>query len=244
MDLAEAALDDNQGVVAAVQSVAAELEATPAQVALAWLLAQGRNLWCTQSGWSRHRHQPGWVDPHFFPLSKKRPIGVRQYARGPGTAPDISFDSAAHGPAVCRGTITLRRSVHPRLMLRERCSSAPTSYRSRTRRLQGIPGRPSRQRSGSRKRALGHFRRGRSAPSRQQGPLWICAAGTIRALEPAAVTKRARPASRIPTLSSTEIPPVPWRPASGYPSGNWSPITSSPEGGRYPLRTARPSFPT
>jgi aryl-alcohol dehydrogenase-like predicted oxidoreductase len=54
MDLAEAALDDNQGVVAAVQSVAAELEATPAQVALAWLLAQGRNLWCTQSGWSRH----------------------------------------------------------------------------------------------------------------------------------------------------------------------------------------------
>jgi aryl-alcohol dehydrogenase-like predicted oxidoreductase len=53
MDLAEAALDDNQGVVAAVQSVA-ELETTPAQVALAWLLAQGRNLWCTQSGWSRH----------------------------------------------------------------------------------------------------------------------------------------------------------------------------------------------
>ena len=46
---AEAALDANQGVVAAVQSVAAELAAagqaaTPAQVALAWLLAQGRKL--------------------------------------------------------------------------------------------------------------------------------------------------------------------------------------------------------
>ncbi|MCU1562307.1 MAG: hypothetical protein JWN05_686 [Arthrobacter sp.] len=135
------------------------------------------------------------------------------------------------------------RSVHPRLMLRERCSSAPTSYRSRTRRLQGIPGRPSRQRSGSRKRALGHFRGGQSAPSRQRGPLWICAAGTIRALEPAAVTKRARPASRIPTSSSPEVPPMPWLPASGYPSGNWSPITSSPEGGRYPPRTARPSSP-
>ena len=46
---AEAALDANQGVVAAVQSVAAEFAAsgqavTPAQVALAWLLAQGRSL--------------------------------------------------------------------------------------------------------------------------------------------------------------------------------------------------------
>jgi aryl-alcohol dehydrogenase-like predicted oxidoreductase len=46
---AAAALDANQGVVAAVQSVAAELAAagqpaTPAQVALAWLLAQGRKL--------------------------------------------------------------------------------------------------------------------------------------------------------------------------------------------------------
>jgi len=46
---AEAALDANQGVVAAVQAVAAELAAsgqaaTPAQVALAWLLAQGRSL--------------------------------------------------------------------------------------------------------------------------------------------------------------------------------------------------------
>ena len=46
---AEAALDANQGVVAAVQAVAAELTvsgqaATPAQVALAWLLAQGRKL--------------------------------------------------------------------------------------------------------------------------------------------------------------------------------------------------------
>ena len=46
---AEAALDANQGVVAAVQAVAAEitvsgLAATPAQVALAWLLAQGRKL--------------------------------------------------------------------------------------------------------------------------------------------------------------------------------------------------------
>ncbi|BCW68548.1 oxidoreductase [Arthrobacter sp. NicSoilB4] len=46
---AEAALDANQGVVAAVQSVAAELAvsgqaATPAQVALAWLLTQGRSL--------------------------------------------------------------------------------------------------------------------------------------------------------------------------------------------------------
>ena len=44
---AEAALDANQGVVSAVQSVAAELAAagqaaTPAQVALAWLFAQGR----------------------------------------------------------------------------------------------------------------------------------------------------------------------------------------------------------
>ncbi|QDW31004.1 aldo/keto reductase [Arthrobacter sp. KBS0702] len=46
---ADAALDANQAVVAAVQSVAAELSspgqtATPAQVALAWLLAQGRKL--------------------------------------------------------------------------------------------------------------------------------------------------------------------------------------------------------
>ncbi|MET4095709.1 aldo/keto reductase [Arthrobacter sp. UYCu712] len=41
---AEAALDTNQGVVAALQSVAAELEATPAQVALAWLFVQGRQL--------------------------------------------------------------------------------------------------------------------------------------------------------------------------------------------------------
>jgi aryl-alcohol dehydrogenase-like predicted oxidoreductase len=31
-------------VVATVQSVAGELDATPAQVALAWLLAQGRRL--------------------------------------------------------------------------------------------------------------------------------------------------------------------------------------------------------
>jgi aryl-alcohol dehydrogenase-like predicted oxidoreductase len=46
---AEAAADANQGVVAAVQSVAAELAvaghaATPAQVALAWLFAQGKKL--------------------------------------------------------------------------------------------------------------------------------------------------------------------------------------------------------
>jgi len=41
---AEGALDANQGVVAAVQAVAAELGATPAQVALAWLLAEGRRL--------------------------------------------------------------------------------------------------------------------------------------------------------------------------------------------------------
>jgi aryl-alcohol dehydrogenase-like predicted oxidoreductase len=34
----------NQAVVATVQSVADELDATPAQVALAWLLAQGRRL--------------------------------------------------------------------------------------------------------------------------------------------------------------------------------------------------------
>jgi aryl-alcohol dehydrogenase-like predicted oxidoreductase len=34
----------NQAVVATVQSVAGELDATPAQVALAWLLAQGRRL--------------------------------------------------------------------------------------------------------------------------------------------------------------------------------------------------------
>ncbi|WP_115789644.1 aldo/keto reductase [Arthrobacter silvisoli] len=38
------ALDANQAVVAAVRSVAAELEATPAQVALAWLFEQGRRL--------------------------------------------------------------------------------------------------------------------------------------------------------------------------------------------------------
>ncbi|WP_427128965.1 aldo/keto reductase [Pseudarthrobacter sp. S9] len=46
---AEDAAEANRGVVAAVQAVAAELEvaghgATPAQVALAWLLAQGRKL--------------------------------------------------------------------------------------------------------------------------------------------------------------------------------------------------------
>jgi aryl-alcohol dehydrogenase-like predicted oxidoreductase len=46
---AEDAADANQGVVAAVQAVAAEVtaagqSATPAQVALAWLLAQGRKL--------------------------------------------------------------------------------------------------------------------------------------------------------------------------------------------------------
>ncbi|UVJ39112.1 aldo/keto reductase [Arthrobacter sp. CJ23] len=47
---ADGALDANQGVVAAVRSVAAELsgttgrDATPAQVALAWLFAQGRRL--------------------------------------------------------------------------------------------------------------------------------------------------------------------------------------------------------
>jgi aryl-alcohol dehydrogenase-like predicted oxidoreductase len=41
---AEGARDANQGVVAAVQAVAAELGATPAQVALAWLLAEGRRL--------------------------------------------------------------------------------------------------------------------------------------------------------------------------------------------------------
>jgi aryl-alcohol dehydrogenase-like predicted oxidoreductase len=46
---AEEALDANQAVVAAVREVAAELSAagqaaTPAQVALAWLFAQGRNL--------------------------------------------------------------------------------------------------------------------------------------------------------------------------------------------------------
>lgn len=38
------AADANQAVVATVQSVANELEATPAQVALAWLLAQGKRL--------------------------------------------------------------------------------------------------------------------------------------------------------------------------------------------------------
>ena len=38
------AADANQAVVATVQSVANELEATPAQVALAWLLAQGERL--------------------------------------------------------------------------------------------------------------------------------------------------------------------------------------------------------
>jgi aryl-alcohol dehydrogenase-like predicted oxidoreductase len=41
---AEDAADANRGVVAAVQAVAAELDATPAQVALAWLLAQGKRL--------------------------------------------------------------------------------------------------------------------------------------------------------------------------------------------------------
>jgi aryl-alcohol dehydrogenase-like predicted oxidoreductase len=41
---AEGALDANEAVVEAVRSVAAELEATPAQVALAWLLAHGRRL--------------------------------------------------------------------------------------------------------------------------------------------------------------------------------------------------------
>ncbi|WP_120522053.1 aldo/keto reductase [Arthrobacter celericrescens] len=41
---AEGALDANQAVVAAVRSVAAELGATPAQVALAWLFEQGRRL--------------------------------------------------------------------------------------------------------------------------------------------------------------------------------------------------------
>jgi aryl-alcohol dehydrogenase-like predicted oxidoreductase len=38
------AAEANQGMVAAVQAVAAELEATPAQVALAWLLVRGRKL--------------------------------------------------------------------------------------------------------------------------------------------------------------------------------------------------------
>ena len=38
------AADANKAVVATVQSVANELEATPAQVALAWLLAQGERL--------------------------------------------------------------------------------------------------------------------------------------------------------------------------------------------------------
>lgn len=38
---ADGVLDANQAVVAAVKSVASELDATPAQVALAWLLAQG-----------------------------------------------------------------------------------------------------------------------------------------------------------------------------------------------------------
>ncbi|MDQ0632222.1 aryl-alcohol dehydrogenase-like predicted oxidoreductase [Arthrobacter pascens] len=41
---AENAFDANQGVVAAVQAVATELAATPAQVALAWLLSQGKRL--------------------------------------------------------------------------------------------------------------------------------------------------------------------------------------------------------
>jgi len=41
---ADGALDANQAVVAAVRSVAEELGATPAQVALAWLFAQGRRL--------------------------------------------------------------------------------------------------------------------------------------------------------------------------------------------------------
>ncbi|MDI2034805.1 aldo/keto reductase [Paenarthrobacter nitroguajacolicus] len=38
------ALDANQAVVAAVREVAAQLEATPAQVALAWLFEQGRRI--------------------------------------------------------------------------------------------------------------------------------------------------------------------------------------------------------
>jgi aryl-alcohol dehydrogenase-like predicted oxidoreductase len=41
---AEEAADANQAVVAAVQLVATVLEATPAQVALAWLLAHGKRL--------------------------------------------------------------------------------------------------------------------------------------------------------------------------------------------------------
>ena len=41
---AEDAADANQAVVAAVQLVATVLEATPAQVALAWLLAHGKRL--------------------------------------------------------------------------------------------------------------------------------------------------------------------------------------------------------
>jgi aryl-alcohol dehydrogenase-like predicted oxidoreductase len=41
---ADDAFGANQKVVAAVQAVAAELSATPAQVALAWLFAQGRRL--------------------------------------------------------------------------------------------------------------------------------------------------------------------------------------------------------
>jgi aryl-alcohol dehydrogenase-like predicted oxidoreductase len=41
---AEDAADANRGVVAAVRAVADELDATPAQVALAWLLAQGKRL--------------------------------------------------------------------------------------------------------------------------------------------------------------------------------------------------------
>jgi aryl-alcohol dehydrogenase-like predicted oxidoreductase len=41
---ADGALDANQAVVAAVRSVASELDATPAQVALAWLFEQGRRL--------------------------------------------------------------------------------------------------------------------------------------------------------------------------------------------------------
>jgi aryl-alcohol dehydrogenase-like predicted oxidoreductase len=41
---AEDAFDANQAVVAAVRAVAAELAATPAQMALAWLLTQGKRL--------------------------------------------------------------------------------------------------------------------------------------------------------------------------------------------------------
>ncbi|MFJ4171836.1 aldo/keto reductase [Paenarthrobacter sp. NPDC089714] len=40
----EGALDANQAVVAAVRQIAGQLDATPAQVALAWLLTQGKRL--------------------------------------------------------------------------------------------------------------------------------------------------------------------------------------------------------